>query len=69
MLENLMTGRGEILQWRNPRKICNYFFFSENESWFTIKKIEPTDQRMRHKDLKLLNKYLITYTPCIAYLI
>lgn len=69
MLENLMTGRGEInLQWRNPRKICNYFFFRK---WKLVykKKIEPTDQRMRHKDLKLLNKYLITYTPCIAYLI
>lgn len=30
MLENLMTGRGEInLQWRNPRKICNNFFLQK----------------------------------------
>lgn len=50
-----------------PSQNLQLFFFQKMKVGLQKKKIEPTDQRMRHKDLKLLNKYLITYTPCIAY--
>lgn len=47
-----------------PSQNLQLFFFQKMKVGLQ-KKIEPTDQRMRHKDLKLLNKYLITYTPTL----